>query len=330
MKTYRIKQVTEILNINAGAVHSYIRKALPEEMKPKKTMQEELGRETYKFTEKNIMKLKKAIKLRETGLTYKEVKEALIEIANVKEANDEVLKETKQIEESEEVVEKEVSSNLINIENSNGKLLASSREIAKNFDKEHKHVMEAARNLMAENSAVKSMVMENEYVNSRGQTFPEYLLTRDGFTLLAMGFTGKKALEWKLKYIKAFNKMEKALQEVYHVSETAIVNSVMENIESKIFTGIDERLAKYEENYRPTHANKIGINSYIKDMLGELQENGEVELVKKRVLLLLGVEAWQDVPYQKLVKSMHLIDDSVRAVKSVRSKSQLSLFEQAN
>lgn len=65
-------------------------------------------------------------------------------------------------------------------------------------------------------------------------------------------------------------------------------------------------------------------------MLGEFQENGEVELVKKRVLLLLGVEAWQDVPYQKLVKSMHLIDDSVRAVKSVRSKSQLSLFEQAN
>ena len=41
------------------------------------------------------------------------------------------------------------------------------------------------------------------------QEYPEYLMNRDGFSLLAMGFTGKKALEWKVKYIQAFNAMEK-------------------------------------------------------------------------------------------------------------------------
>lgn len=50
---------------------------------------------------------------------------------------------------------------------------------------------------------------------SRGKEYPEYLITRDGFTLLVMGFTGPKALEWKLKYIRAFNEMEKELKRRY-------------------------------------------------------------------------------------------------------------------
>ena len=221
---------------------------------------------------------------------------------------------------------------VINIENKEGNLVVNSREVAENFEKEHKHVLDSIDVLVrgvAENSA--DLFIQSEYIHEQNkQPYREYLLTRDGFMLLAMGFTGKKALDWKLKYIKTFNKMERALQEVYHVSETAIVNSVMENIESKIFTGIDERLAKYEENYRPTHANKLSVNNYIKSGLGDMQEDGEVDLVKQRLLLLLDVEAWQDIPYEKLIKSMHLIDESIRAVKSFRSKSQLSLFEQAN
>lgn len=39
-----------------------------------------------------------------------------------------------------------------------------------------------------------------------------YYLTRDGFSLLAMGFTGKKALQWKMAFLKAFNEMERLLQ----------------------------------------------------------------------------------------------------------------------
>jgi len=103
---------------------------------------------------------------------------------------------------------------LISISNQGGKLVVSSREVARNFEKEHKDVLETIRNLIAENSAVKNTIIESEYVNSRGRKYPEYLLTRDGFTLLAMGFTGKKALEWKLKYIEAFNKMEESLKRI--------------------------------------------------------------------------------------------------------------------
>ena len=93
-----------------------------------------------------------------------------------------------------------------------GKLVVTSRQVAKDFDKEPKHVNEVIRKLIAENSTVKNMIIESTYISSRGREEKEYLLTRDGFSLLVMGFTGSKALQWKLKYIEAFNKMEQAIK----------------------------------------------------------------------------------------------------------------------
>lgn len=91
-------------------------------------------------------------------------------------------------------------------------VVVSSRQVAEKFGKLHKDVLEGIRNILAaENSATKFyQESTHEY---RGQRFPEYLMNRDGFTLLAMSFTGKEALQWKLKYIAAFNKMEELLKE---------------------------------------------------------------------------------------------------------------------
>ena len=92
----------------------------------------------------------------------------------------------------------------------NGEPVVSSRQIAESFGKEHKHVLDAVKNLVAENSAAKSMFHPATFEN-RGKQYPMYLMNRDGFSLLAFGFTGKEAFEWKLKYIQAFNAMEKQL-----------------------------------------------------------------------------------------------------------------------
>lgn len=100
-------------------------------------------------------------------------------------------------------------SDLVRI-NSN-QVVTDSRSVAEHFEKQHKHVLEAIDNLVAENSATKNMFCETsrEY---RGQSFRYFLMNRDGFSLLVMGFTGAKALEWKIKYINAFNEMEKAIK----------------------------------------------------------------------------------------------------------------------
>lgn len=104
----------------------------------------------------------------------------------------------------------------------NGEPVASSRQIAENFGKEHKHVLAAVRQiLVAENSATK--FFHETTFEYRGQKFPEYLMNRDGFSLLVMGFTGKAALEWKLKYIAAFNEMEKKLAQRPQLSRAELM-----------------------------------------------------------------------------------------------------------
>jgi Rha family phage regulatory protein len=106
-------------------------------------------------------------------------------------------------------------SNLINIINQEGNLVVSSREVAENFEKEHKHILESIDNLvlgLAEKST--TLFYETTYIHSQNkQEYREVLMNKDGFTLLAMGFTGKRALEWKLKYIETFNRMASELKE---------------------------------------------------------------------------------------------------------------------
>ena len=99
--------------------------------------------------------------------------------------------------------------NLVSI--NNNQVVVSSRQVADNFGKQHKDVLESIRGILAaENSATK-FFYESTFTN-RGKQYPEYLMNRDGFSLLVMGFTGEKALEWKLKYINAFNAMEQELR----------------------------------------------------------------------------------------------------------------------
>jgi len=106
-----------------------------------------------------------------------------------------------------------------------GQALCSSLQVAKVFEKEHKNVLRDIRVLLnfEPSSAeinplnfelVKSMFFKSTYKDEKGEKRPMYYMNRDGFSLLAMGFTGKKALEWKLKYIQAFHRMENTIKKL--------------------------------------------------------------------------------------------------------------------
>ena len=92
-----------------------------------------------------------------------------------------------------------------------GQVVVSSRQVADHFEKRHTHVLTVIKEILnsAENSA--QWFFKAEYKDASGKSNPEFLMNRDGFSLLVMGFTGKKALEWKIKYIQAFNAMEEEL-----------------------------------------------------------------------------------------------------------------------
>lgn len=93
------------------------------------------------------------------------------------------------------------------------KLITTSLKVAEVFEKEHKNVLQSIENLVADNSAAKFFRLTT-YKN-RGKEYPMYEMDRDGFSLLVMGFTGEKALQWKIKYIEAFNQMESELKRLY-------------------------------------------------------------------------------------------------------------------
>ncbi len=90
------------------------------------------------------------------------------------------------------------------------RFVVDSRSVACNFQKRHDNVLRDIENIKKDVLNFEEMFIESSMPDSYGRQQKMYLMNRDGFSLLAMGFNGKEALSWKLKYIEAFNKMEKA------------------------------------------------------------------------------------------------------------------------
>lgn len=103
------------------------------------------------------------------------------------------------------------------VEAREGNIYTTSRKVAEHFGKRHKNVLQSIEKLLAELSDPAFIGLNfqpNEYTDTIGRSLPEYLLTHDGFALLAMGFTGKSALAWKVKFLAAFRNMERQLAAV--------------------------------------------------------------------------------------------------------------------
>ena len=112
--------------------------------------------------------------------------------------------------------------------------LANSLLVAETFGKEHRNVLRDIKNLI-EGGVLKNeqtpMFEETTYMSEQNkQSYPLYVMNQDGFTLLAMGFNGKKAMEFKLKYIEAFNAMKKQIEQ----SKPSVPQNYLEALKSLI------------------------------------------------------------------------------------------------
>lgn len=97
--------------------------------------------------------------------------------------------------------------------NRHDEAVTSSLLVAEKFHKRHPDVMRRIRQLeddltATQNCTAEKMFFKSYYTDDNHHHQPIYYMNRDGFALLVMGFTGKESLEWKLKYIDAFNQME--------------------------------------------------------------------------------------------------------------------------
>lgn len=107
-----------------------------------------------------------------------------------------------------------------NLYERNGQAFCSSRQVAEEFGRSHDDVLKSIRILIdslgeLSESEWKTNFQLTEYKNTRNQKQPEYLLTKKGFTLLAVGFSGKKALKFKIQYIDRFELMETFIKNLF-------------------------------------------------------------------------------------------------------------------
>ena len=157
----------------------------------------------------------------------------------------------------------------------NDQVLTTSLKVAEVFEKEHKHVLDAVRKLFtAENSAVKQMFQESTYLNERNQSQPMFVMNRDGFTLLAMGFNGKKALDFKIAYIDAFNAMEAELKS-QQTKQLSAAESLLQSVQ--LLVAHERQLAIIEHNQK----NMQGAISSLYDKVYGMQF--ETDMVKQKL-----------------------------------------------
>lgn len=119
----------------------------------------------------------------------------------------------------------------------NGVLVADSLEVADRFGKRHTHVLRSIDDLInqLESQSTQNWAdyfIPDDYQDNKNRTQRRFKLTRDGFSLLVMGFTGPAALHWKLLYIEAFNKMEQALRSNVDIRQlvTQITTDVLRTV----------------------------------------------------------------------------------------------------
>ena len=90
--------------------------------------------------------------------------------------------------------------------------VVTSLDVAETFEKEHRRILQDIRELGCSEEFRQHNFVQSEYLNQQNHKQPMYYITRDGFTILVMGYTGEKAMKFKETYIRQFNAMEATLQ----------------------------------------------------------------------------------------------------------------------
>ena len=196
-----------------------------------------------------------------------------------------------------------------------GEPVASSRQIAENFEKRHDHVMRDIDAIKKDVPNFGEMFFETTAPDSYGREQRTYMMNRDGFTLLAMGFTGKAALEWKLKYIAAFNEMEKKVTEQPQLTRSQLLATALIAAHEEL-----EEKDKQIETMKPKALFADAVSASNQSILvGEMA----------KLLSQNGIQMGQNRLFQWMRENGYLIKDKKRTDYNLPTQKsmELRLFE---
>jgi Rha family phage regulatory protein len=206
----------------------------------------------------------------------------------------------------------------------NEQALTDSLTVAEMFGKEHTKVIRAIENIIGglpKNGDTPQLFIKTWYKHPQnGERYSKYLMNRDGFSLLVMGFTGKKALEWKLKYISAFNQMEKILTEKQ--TSVWIETRQQGQLIRKSETDVLQKLVEYAREQGSGHADMLymtytklankmaGITTRDSATNAQLNELSTMERIIAKVVL---EEMAEGIHYKQIYKDCKKRMETVKA-----------------
>lgn len=176
----------------------------------------------------------------------------------------------------------------------NNEAVCDSLQVAEKFHKRHdKLVSEIERmysGLIGRGCAQNGgypMFEKTTYIHQQNnQRYPKYIMNRDGFSLLVMGFTGKKALEWKLQYINAFNQMESFIKE--KSTQTWIETRQAGKLTRKAETDTIKKLVEYAKDQGSTHADMLYVTySRLANKIAGIHKRDEATVMQLNNLSLI-------------------------------------------
>lgn len=125
----------------------------------------------------------------------------------------------------------------------NEKVIVSSKNVAENYDKRHADVMRDIRNILEDVPQAQRNFAQSSYINKQNKEQPMYEMDRQGFSMLVMGFTGKKAKEFTYKYTLAFEQMTKEIQKPKKLSPMEQLK-----LQYEVLDDHDSRIKRLEDN----------------------------------------------------------------------------------
>ncbi|EAH4465830.1 phage antirepressor Ant [Campylobacter coli] len=205
----------------------------------------------------------------------------------------------------------------VNLNIKENKVFINSLDLAKVFNKNHRHILQTTKN-QPQNDFTESNFILSTYKDKKGELRPCYNLTRDGFSLLVMGFTGEKAYKWKIEFIKAFNEMEKRLRNIEYEKH--------DKLAFRQSLGYKSQLKQQKEHYE----NKIKALKYDLEKKKELsfkRKLSKEELLELRKILArdYGILCMKEWEFEFLAEKIALESTKMTTWDAVVKKLKQSL-----
>lgn len=215
----------------------------------------------------------------------------------------------------------------------NDQALTSSLLVAEKFGKRHGDVVRAIENSLMKGSEstkakLRSSIVLSSYVDEKGESRPMYVMNRDGFSVIAMGFTGDKAMDFKIEFVSAFNAMEKQLKEqqkpLSHLE--ILVQSAQALLDqSKRIDNVEKRLDTMEQE-REENSRMLLSVTVSSEKVPQISMRDKVRQLVNRYAVASNIpqrDVWHKI-YDQLYYLYHI---SVKAYKKEKKETYLDVAE---